>query len=1028
MFFFGTPLRLCLRGVRELPSDANPSTFKRWKEELKTGSGPMKLKVAFLHPDLGIGGAERLVVDACIGLQSLPSRCSCQATIVTTHHTAARAFKETTDGTIPVVVFGDWLPHSAWGRGVVLFSTIRMLYAAFRLCSSYPEVDVVVVDQVPTALRMLKGLSPFLPRLFYAHFPDQRCDANRDEAGNFHNPNTPQVVRAYRRYFDDLEKTSMEAATKILCNSKFSRGVTLEVFPNLFDRVGEEDVLYPPAPALEDLDGLSSAADPALLRRLSGRTVFVSINRYERKKNLELALLAFVKARALLRRTAAAPPLLVLAGGYDDRLQENFQYDFILRSMISQMSKRKEVKDANGNAIAPAAPVENPEDLLDDGDVVLLRNISVEDKAALLRAATAVLFTPLHEHFGIVPLEAMQAGTPVVAVRQAGPLETVGEGPDAGGLLCEPTPEAFAEAMTRITEDAALRDRLGAAGRHRVAQRFSGTAFTERLLRELLAVRDVCMKEYEERLLKEPETKKTRLTLSLAVNALLHFSIINCRTDLFHLNPCIHRRAMARAAHNNTLSEPDCSTLPPPPPLPPPSSRVRAALFILAYFLLPCPGASPSAVRAILEAEAVSQRVLMGRVGCADSCIVPRSELKVEPEATEASAGYRLVYDVMRTDSGKILFKQQHLDRIGTSFHLASSKMLDAAALGHIASGLETYMADPEVQREKTARECNLKWVAWVRPEAAGVDTAFAVFYIRSFFPPEEWYRSGARVGVLYEAERNDPSAKIIQTSLRSRAVSLQRELDAYEVLLMSPADRDYIIPEGSKSNYLLLTHDNKFLCSEQNDILMGVTLLGAVQAIEAAGIGPVTHQKLGLRDLLESKSIVILGSSPGTLPVREIVLYRDEEGKRLFEAAAQHSGVSLDTYASAVVRRGEEVLMMKEPHNDYIDQLIRGYTAISHGSELPISLSRFIIRPLFVALQKDALAGPRLSNERSNPWNSITKSRKRIATKKNSTVDGTNGDTLALLHLLHFTTVFLWSRSLYFALLTLYLSSAEFG
>lgn len=30
-----------------------------------------KIKVAFLHPDLGIGGAERLVVDAAVGLKQL---------------------------------------------------------------------------------------------------------------------------------------------------------------------------------------------------------------------------------------------------------------------------------------------------------------------------------------------------------------------------------------------------------------------------------------------------------------------------------------------------------------------------------------------------------------------------------------------------------------------------------------------------------------------------------------------------------------------------------------------------------------------------------------------------------------------------------------------------------------------------------------------------------------------------------------------------------------------------------------------
>jgi hypothetical protein len=36
---------------------------------MSTGKRPVR--VAFLHPDLGIGGAERLIVDAAVGLQNL---------------------------------------------------------------------------------------------------------------------------------------------------------------------------------------------------------------------------------------------------------------------------------------------------------------------------------------------------------------------------------------------------------------------------------------------------------------------------------------------------------------------------------------------------------------------------------------------------------------------------------------------------------------------------------------------------------------------------------------------------------------------------------------------------------------------------------------------------------------------------------------------------------------------------------------------------------------------------------------------
>ncbi len=49
-----------------------------------------------------------------------------------------------------------------------------------------------------------------------------------------------------------------------------------------------------------------------------------------------------------------------------------------------------------------------------------------------------MLYTPQNEHFGIVPIEAMAAGRPVVACSSGGPLESVVEG--VTGLLRKPEP------------------------------------------------------------------------------------------------------------------------------------------------------------------------------------------------------------------------------------------------------------------------------------------------------------------------------------------------------------------------------------------------------------------------------------------------------------------------------------------------------------------------------------------------------------------------------------------------------------
>lgn len=50
--------------------------------------------VVFFHPDLGIGGAERLVVDAAVGLQNRGDK----VTIFTSHCDPTHCFEEARDG------------------------------------------------------------------------------------------------------------------------------------------------------------------------------------------------------------------------------------------------------------------------------------------------------------------------------------------------------------------------------------------------------------------------------------------------------------------------------------------------------------------------------------------------------------------------------------------------------------------------------------------------------------------------------------------------------------------------------------------------------------------------------------------------------------------------------------------------------------------------------------------------------------------------------------------------------------------
>lgn len=88
-------------------------------------------------------------------------------------------------------------------------------------------------------------------------------------------------------------------------------------------------------------------------------------------------------------------------------------------------------------------------------------------------------------------LEAGAAGLPAVASRVGGVPEVIAN--QETGLLVSPDrPRELAEALRRLAEDEALRERLGAALRQRVSDRFSrerASTATLGLYRELLGER-----------------------------------------------------------------------------------------------------------------------------------------------------------------------------------------------------------------------------------------------------------------------------------------------------------------------------------------------------------------------------------------------------------------------------------------------------------------------------------------------------------------------------------------------------------
>lgn len=267
--------------------------------------------VIIIHPDLGIGGAERLIIDAALALQNRGHR----VTIYTSHRDKSHCFEEARDGTLDVRVRGNTVfPAHVCGRLHVLMAVLRQLHLTVSLLKELgttgkersekdltgeAEDDVFIVDQLPACVPVLKTLGPrCAPHgsgkqriLFYCHFPDQLL-ARRDEKATL-----LRLLKGLYRYpFDWFEGWAMSASDKVVANSRFTRGVVGKVLG--FERLGDVKIIYPCVDTDSAPKGEKSAEGrlegEAIGDNLwGGKKILLSINRFERKKDLALAIRAY---------------------------------------------------------------------------------------------------------------------------------------------------------------------------------------------------------------------------------------------------------------------------------------------------------------------------------------------------------------------------------------------------------------------------------------------------------------------------------------------------------------------------------------------------------------------------------------------------------------------------------------------------------------------------------------------------------------------------------------------------------------
>jgi glycosyltransferase involved in cell wall biosynthesis len=382
------------------------------------------MKIAIYH-NLPSGGAKRTLYEA---MKHLSKRHTLDVYAL---DTADKEFCDLNEFSNAEFIFHfspGRLFHSPFGR---LNQTQRWrdLQKLDRLARHIAKVidegkyDLVLAEpcmwtQAPLLLRYLRT-----PTVYYCHEPPRNLyeipsertggELNIRDALNYVDP----FIRMYRGAAQRLDKLAVRSAKLVLVNSIFTRDQVKQIYDidSIISYHGvDTDVFYP----INMKDGV----EPYVL----------SVGAIQPHKGYDFIIESFSHIDRRIR------PALYLVGN----MQNPKQQDILLT-----LAKEKEV------------------DLHIEVGVNQATLIRKYNNAAL------VAYAPYNEPFGLVPLEAMACGKPVVGVDEGGVKETIVN--KYTGLLVERDPRKFGEGIQLLLEDQTLIDQYGKNGRKHTLENWS---------------------------------------------------------------------------------------------------------------------------------------------------------------------------------------------------------------------------------------------------------------------------------------------------------------------------------------------------------------------------------------------------------------------------------------------------------------------------------------------------------------------------------------------------------------------------
>lgn len=237
-----------------------------------------------------------------------------------------------------------------------------------------------------------------------------------------------------------------------------------------------------------------------------------------------------------------------------------------------------------------------------------------------------------------------------------------------------------------------------------------------------------------------------------------------------------------------------------------------------------------------------------------NSEIIPVEQAVVPLGNVEYSYGFG-VYETIRVSKGRILFANEHCDRL-----LESARIIK---LEHPFTAEQVITDIQKLVDKNDVDSCNIKVLLIGATEPS--EAKLYILCLNPLYPDRKLYKNGAKC-ITQHYERPFPHAKTLNMLQSYLAYREAKKVDAYDALAIN---QHGAITEGTRTNFFAIK-DSQIFSPPETDILLGVTRDHVLRVAKQNGFEFI-EKEITPNDLGAYDGFFLTSTSTKIMPVKQI-------------------------------------------------------------------------------------------------------------------------------------------------------------